>query len=189
MRTGATPTVGAAMATAEGAWFLIGREFINSTGPLRDILANHAARLGFPLHDMERHGDKGFTRIAPGFCTTPRSDAMREHFLAQGDPKTAGLFKLNSMEFVQHLGGNPLVMVSEMPLFLIDAAPPPAPGGTAYKQLREEMPAAMAALRSGDEAPALKLIDRYHVRTVDLRAHVELQVRMVVEALRFLGSA
>ena len=177
------------MATAEGAWFLIGREFIASTAPLRKVLANHAARLGFPLHDMERHGDKGFTRIEPGFCTTPRSDAMREHFLARGDAQTADLFKLNSMEFVQRLGGNPLVMVSEMPLFLIDAASPPAPGGTAYNHLREELPAAVAALRSGDEASARKLIARYNVRTVDLRAHVELQVRMVIEALRFLSTA
>ena len=177
------------MATAEGAWFLIGREFISSTGPLREILANHAGNLGFPLHDMERHGDKGFTRIAPGFCTTPQSDAMREHFLAQGDRQTAEHFKLNSMEFVQRLGGNPLVMVSEMPLFLIDAALPPAPGGTAYNKLREELPAAMEALRTGDESPARKLIARYHVRTVDLRAHVELQVLMVIEALRYLNLA
>ncbi len=177
------------MATAEGAWFLIGREFISTTEPLRRTLAAHAGRLGFPLHDTERQGEKGFTRIAPGFCTTPRSDAMREHFLAQDDPHTAGLFKLNSMEFVQRLGGNPLVMVSEMPLFLIDAATMPAPGGTAYQRLRKELPPAMEALRSGDEAPARDLISRYHVRSVDLRAHVELQVRMVIEALRFLADA
>lgn len=180
------------MATAEGAWFLIGREWAGRTAPLREALAGHAARLGFALHDVERHGEKGFTRIAPGFCTTPRSDAMRAHFLAEGDPAMAARFRLNSMEFVQRLGGDPLVMVSEIPLFEIAGAagrpdPPPA-GATAHDRLRAELPGARRALLEGDDAPARRLVEEHRFRPVAVRPHVELQVRMVLEALAFLAA-
>ena len=180
------------MATAEGAWFLIGREWVGRTAPLRATLAGHAARLGFALHDVERHGEKGFTRIAPGFCTTPRSDAMREHFLAQRDPDMAARFRLNSMEFVGRLGGDPLVMVSEIPLFEIAGAAqrpdPPQPGATAHDRLRVALPAARQALLEGDDAPARRLVEEYGFRPVPVRPHVELQVRMVLEALALLAA-
>ncbi len=43
---------------------------------------------------------------------------MREHFLALGDSETAERFRPSSMETVRSFGGDPLTLVSEMPLFL-----------------------------------------------------------------------
>jgi hypothetical protein len=179
------------MAYAEGAWFLIGRDWAERTARLRERLAAAALELGFPLHDIERHGEKGFHRIANGFCTTPTSTAMRDHFLAQGDPDTASRFRPSSMEFVQSLGGAPLVMVSELPMFTIrgDEPRPDPPGPeTAYTRFRPRLPGARAALLRGDEAPARALMNEYHLTPVPLRRQVALQGRMLTEALRFLDE-
>jgi hypothetical protein len=75
-------------------------------------------RLGYDLHDVERQGEKGFERIARGFCTRPDSARMRSHFLALGDPDMGSRFRPSSMEAIRSLGGDPLTLVSEMPLFL-----------------------------------------------------------------------
>ena len=74
--------------------------------------------LGYALHDVERQGEKGFFRIDRGFCTRPDSRYMREHFINQGDEETAELFRPSSMETIRSLGGDPLTLVSEMPLFI-----------------------------------------------------------------------
>lgn len=187
------------MAVAEGAWFLIGHHWINRTAPLRHRLAEAAAAEGLPLHDIDRHGDKGFFRIAPGFNTTPTSAGMRDHFLARGDQAAAARFRLNSMEFAPSLGGEPLVMVSELPLFLIgerapspgaydpDATPPVSP--TLYERFRARLPEAVAGLRLGEPAAAEDLIREFHVRAVPLAAQIRLQALMVVGALESLREA
>ena len=74
--------------------------------------------MGYRLHDDARTGEKGFRRIERGFSTCPNSTAMREHFLARGEPETAGRFRPSSMEFMRALGGDPLTLVSEIPHFL-----------------------------------------------------------------------
>lgn len=181
------------MAVAEGAWFLIGANWINRTARLRELLDEASRAAGLPLHDLDRHGDKGFFRIGPGFCTTPTSAGMRDHFLAAGDPATAELFLLNSMEFTQSLGGDPLVMVSELPLFLIgnrppadaytpDAPPPPVP--TPSDRFR----AALQQLRrsSGDPDPAdvSRLAAEHQLRPLPFAVQVDLIRKMVLEGLR-----
>ncbi|MGI8905288.1 MAG: M14 family zinc carboxypeptidase [Candidatus Sumerlaeaceae bacterium] len=182
------------MAFAEGAWFLICKEWSNRTQPLQQQLARLAKSHGFPLHDIERHGEKGFTRIAPGFCTTPTSTAMRTYFLERNDATTAAQFRPSSMEFVQSLGGDPLLMVSELPLFMImDPAqrPPDVPlqrGATAYEHFREALPAARAAAEHGNLAPAKELMEKYQLEPVPLHKQVTLQAQMILAALAFLQS-
>ncbi|MDX1390468.1 MAG: hypothetical protein R3344_14865, partial [Acidobacteriota bacterium] len=100
-------------------WFLIEPAWIHRTAPLRTYLAERVRERGYRLHDVERYGEKGFVRIERGFATRPDSVAMREHFLALGDPETAARFRPNSMEHMRSLGGDPLTLVSEMPLFLL----------------------------------------------------------------------
>jgi hypothetical protein len=177
------------MAFAEGAWFLIAREWVERTAPLRERLADAARRFNLPLHDIDRRGEKGFHRIAPGFCTTPTSTAMRAHFIERGEPETAALFRPSSMEFVRSLGGDPLVMVSELPMFLIaleyDRGDPPR-DPTAFARLREALPQARAAPAKGDAAPLDRLIREFDIRPLPLRDQVGLQATMVVEALKFL---
>jgi hypothetical protein len=180
------------MAFAEGAWFLIGVRHVEQTAALRERLVRLVQSAGLLLHDLDRHGEKGFTRIAPGFCTTPRCDAMREFFLAQGDPATAALFRPNSMEFVQSLGGDPLVMVSEIPVFLIAGAenrPDPPPPDTAYARLREALPAARAAAVSGDHDAVESFARAFGVRPVPFAVQTALITGMVMEALDYVSGS
>lgn len=119
------------MAFAAGPWFLLDRDWIDRTVVLRRTLTRMVRKTGYRLHDVDRGGEKGFLRIAEGFCTRPDSVAMRRYFEEQGDLETASLFLPSSMELARSLGGDPLTIVSEMPLFLVPAKAPDAPEGTA----------------------------------------------------------
>lgn len=105
-------------AFAAGPWFLVEPSWRERYGPLRERCSEAVRRLGYALHDVERQGEKGFVRLGRGFCTRPDSVSMSEHFIAAGDPETASLFRPSSMETVRSLGGDPLTLVSEMPLFI-----------------------------------------------------------------------
>jgi hypothetical protein len=107
------------MAFAAGPWFLLERGWAERTRALRERLRRRVRELGYRLHDIDRGGDKGFYRIDEGFTSRPDSKAMAAHFEALGDAATARLFRPSSMEFVRSLGGDPLTLVSEMPLFLV----------------------------------------------------------------------
>jgi hypothetical protein len=84
---------------------------------IKERFGERAGDLHWKLHDHDRKGDKGFDYFGAGFTSTPRGQAMREHFLAKGDPAMADKFGQSSMEFVQSLGGDPMMLVSEIPLF------------------------------------------------------------------------
>jgi hypothetical protein len=107
------------MAFAGGPWFLIDAAWRDRAVPLMDTLRRQVHELGYALHDVQRHGDKGFHRIDRGFCTRPDSISMARHFEARNDLETAARFRLSSMEFVRALGGDPLTLVSELPLFIL----------------------------------------------------------------------
>jgi hypothetical protein len=126
------------MGFAAGPWYLIEPGWIERTRILRATCGRRTHELGYTLHDVERQGEKGFHRIERGFCTRPDSEAMRDYFLARDDPETAGRFRPSSMEAIRSLGGDPLTLVSEMPLFLTPGAGespgPPDPVLEAWKQ-------------------------------------------------------
>ncbi len=107
------------MCFAAGPWFLIEAAWIERTAAMRQRLRRRVRELGYRLHDVDRGGEKGFHRIDEGFTTRPDSRPMAAHFEALGDPATAALFRPSSMEHVRSLGGDPLTLVSEMPLFLV----------------------------------------------------------------------
>ena len=127
---------------AAGPWFLLDRDWALHCGHLMRTCADRTRALGYRLHDVERRGEKGFERIDPGFCTRPDSAAMRAFFEARGDHETARLFRPSSMEtirvFGEALGGDPLTLVSEMPLFLIpgvgECLGPPDPVADRWKE-------------------------------------------------------
>lgn len=106
------------MAFANGPWFLLDAAWVERTKALRDRLRARVAAMGLRVHDIDRQGEKGFHRIDLGFTTRPDSRAMAQHFRRLGDPATAALFRPSSMETVRSFGGDPLTLVSEMPLFL-----------------------------------------------------------------------
>ena len=177
------------MGFSDGVWFLIGADWAERSAPLRSALTAHARELGFRLHDIDRQGEKGFTRIAPGYCTTPHSVGMRDFFLGRDDPETADLFHLSSMEFVQSLGGDPLLMVSELPLFTIGIpytwTDPPGQDTPSLRFRAASGPARVEAAK-GNTAPFLELLEKFEVSPTPIEKQVRLQGFMIVEALRFL---
>jgi len=109
------------MAFAAGPWFLLEPSWAQRTCRLRRHVRAAVRALGYTMHDVDRRGEKGFVRIDRGFTTRPNAAAMAAHFEARGDPRTAALFRPSSMDFVRALGGDPLTLVSEMPLFSVPA--------------------------------------------------------------------
>ncbi len=120
------------MGFAEGPWFLLEQAWTERTVPMRRALTKTVETMGYGLHDVDRQGEKGFHRIAPGFCTRPDSRAMAAYFIGKGDAEIAATFQPSSMELVRSLGGDPLTLVSEMPLFLMAGSPPHAPDAPPY---------------------------------------------------------
>lgn len=162
------------MGYAEGAWFLICKEWAERTGPMMAALAALCTEAGLPLHDVERHGEKGFHRIQPGFCTTPTSTGMRAFFEERREPVTAAKFLPNSMEFARSLGGDPLCLVSEMPLFLIGYGTP---------DLHNPLSAAFRETLSSARQEGLPLdtIERaYCVRPVPFGLQMKMQLALLL---------
>lgn len=179
------------MAFGTGPWFLLEREWIDRTDPLRRRLADRVHAMGYALHDVDRGGEKGFTRIAEGFCTRPDSGAMRRHFLERDDPETAGLFRPSSMETARSFGGDPLTIVSEMPLFLV---PDAADGGSGGEEGGPPLPLdvdgrkgfrlwADEILRSRGPDALDSEAARLGLRPMPLRDQMRLQLAFVDEAL------
>ena len=171
------------MAAGEGAALLINRPWTFRTQSLRDRFVEAARSDGLAMHDHNRKGEKGFFWIEPGFQTTPRGDAMRTYFQAQGDEQMAARFHQSSMEYIMSLGGDPLCLVTELPLFVIEQAPEPAetevgahlPGR--YLALKERLPAIRKQVADG--RPVEAILDEFDLSPVPLDVAVRLQLRAI----------
>lgn len=122
---------------AAGPWFLIDRAWEHRCETLKAACRARVEALGYVLHDVERHGEKGFVRLGRGFTSRPDSKAMAAHFAARGDLETASRFRPSSMETVRSFGADTLTLVSEMPLFLLpgvgDDIGPPDPAAETWR--------------------------------------------------------
>ncbi len=163
------------MATAEGAQLLINRPWTFRTQNLRDAFVEAASDAGLRMHDHNRKGEKGFFWIEPGFTTTPRGDAMRTFFRAQDDPDTAGRFHQSSMEFVMALGGDPLALVTELPLFVVHNDDPTPGVPDQYLQLRERLPEIQLRLTRDESVD--DLLAPFDLRPLPLDTSMRLQLR------------
>jgi hypothetical protein len=146
------------MGFGAGPWFLIEQAWSERCGGLMARCAEATESLGYALHDVDRGGEKGFFRIARGFCTRPDSRYMRAHFMSLGDEATAGRFRPSSMEAVRALGGDPLTLVSEMPLFITpgvgEELGPPDPAAIAWRERLEAWRERLQSGPAGDEERA-----------------------------------
>lgn len=107
------------MMVAGGPWFLIDEAWINRSHILQETCVTEVKKMGYRLHDIDRKGEKGFRRISKGFSTRPDSNSMKAFFLAENNPQMAEKFYPSSMEAIRNIGGDPLTIVSEMPLFIL----------------------------------------------------------------------
>jgi hypothetical protein len=175
------------MGFAEGAMLLIERRWSFRTQALRTSFARSARLENVGLHDHNRKGEKGFFYIEPGFATTPEGEAMRHYFRALGEASTAELFHDSSMEYVVSLGGDPLCLVTEVPLFAIDPGESHSPGvPERYLSFREDL----AGYRlKPDEDRLRQLTAKYNIRPVELRSMIHLQLRAIELGLRAVAPA
>ena len=167
------------MAFAAGPWFLIEHGWADRTQVQRDRLRSEVRALGYGLHDVDRGGDKGFHRIDEGFTSRPDSRAMVAHFQALGDLETAALFRPSSMEWVRSLGGDPLTLVSEMPLFTAPAS--------FYRGGDVVRPRALSELRafalSADSSSLTAKATEIGVAAMPLRDQMRLQIEFLLAGL------
>lgn len=174
------------MAFSEGAFLLIERHWIHRTGWLQEQFVDYAKSIGLALHDHDRNGEKGFLYGGPGITSTPEGSAMRDYFLSLGDQDTATRFHDSSMEFVRSLGGDPLCLVTELPLFDIGLKPDPQSPGKpvhylAFQARKEQIQAALAAGKS-----IAGLIAPFNIRPLPLETAVRFQLYIIQLGLETL---
>lgn len=176
------------MGFGEGAMLLIERAWTFRTQALRDGFARAVRSEDLSLHDHNRKGEKGFFYLEPGFSTTPEGEAMRWFFRARGDNATAVKFHDSSMEFVRRRGGDPLCLVTELPIFVLqgrEEAPPGVP--RAYLRLREELPELRLRLQRGEDIRAD--LAGFDLRAVALSTGLRLQATTLELALSTVMTA
>ena len=172
------------MAFAAGPWFLLEASWASRTDEMRRTLRRRVRELGYRLHDIDRGGDKGFHRIDEGFTTRPDSRAMVNHFRRAGDEATAQLFRPSSMELVRRLGGDPLTLVSEMPLFLTPSE--------LYRAGQLVHPPELVELRRlaarGDRQELRRRARELRIRPMPLRDQMRLQLEFLEAGLQAVAG-
>jgi hypothetical protein len=177
------------MGLAPGPWFLLEPSWIERTAALRDDLREVVSSMGYRPMDVDRRGEKGFQRIDHGFSTRPDSKAMIAHFEARGDHETARRFRPSSMEWVRQLGGDPLTLVSEMPLFLI---PEPADSDSATRfekgsEGRQRLMSRLLEMVSDKPVEvARRAVAESGVHAMPIRDQMRLQLALLDRALALL---
>ncbi len=176
------------MAFAEGIMLLIERHWIEKTEELRTRFRQLAGEFELSLHDHDRGGEKGFQYIGPGFNTTPEGRAMKQHFEAQDDFETAAKFHLSSMEYIRSLGGNPLCLVTELPLFRISLKEKPenlTPGRPeAYLALKEKLP--LLRKRRSEDRSFDDLLEPFNISPLPLSPALAIHLRTLEAALELV---
>jgi hypothetical protein len=164
---------------AEGAWCLVCKEWAEKGKPYMDAFTSFCDTIGFPQHDIDRKGDKGFVRLGKGYTTTPHSEPMKEHFMALGDPVTAAKFKPSSMQWAQSLGGDPLCIVSELPLFHIGLASPSLDDLTTT-HFKSDLTLVRAKNAKLDVDMLAPVVERYQLTPTPISLQIKLQLAMIL---------
>ena len=178
------------MGFAEGIMLLIERGWIDDTEILRNQFRQLAADNELPLHDHDRKGEKGFRYIGPGFTTTPEGRAMQQHFREKGDDETASKFHLSSMEFVQELGGHPLCLVTELPLFLVSSSKiKNSEKGVpeAYLAFKEKLPE--LRMRLMNDEPIQSITNNFDITPIPLSTAARIQLQIIKAALHTVDDS
>lgn len=179
------------MSVAGGPWFLVDAAWADRCEAFRERCRSKVLELGYRMHNVRRTDDKGFDFIAPGFATRPDSRRMAAHFRASGDVETADLFRPSSMETVRALGGDPLTLVTEMPLFIAPDLAGETPSTDADRaRWSDRMTEWRTQLVSGKAEAAVRAdIKASGLRPMSLRDQLTLQWATVVAGLELVDRA
>ncbi len=173
------------MGFAAGPWFLIDAAWRDRSDLLQQSCLAKVTDLGYVPHDVDRRGEKGFVRLGRGFCTRPQSAAMQRHFQTRGDSETAAKFRPNSMETVRALGGDPLTLVTEMPLFITpgvgERLGPPDPVAEEWKRTVDRWRAHVRG--DGDPEVVRAEAREMGLRPMPVRDHMILQWTLITAGL------
>ncbi|HEY0512758.1 MAG TPA: M14 family zinc carboxypeptidase [Thermoanaerobaculia bacterium] len=172
------------MGFATGPWFLIEEAWIDRTAELRDSLRRQVRAMGYQLFDVDRGGEKGFHRVDEGFTTRPDSRSMVRWFEERGDPEIAARFRPSSMEYVRSLGGDPFIMVSEMPLFLR-----PLEEGETGRPDDPHFRAFLSRIAGKPPEEVRAEMEKSGVRGMPIRDQMRLQIAFLNAALAMVGEA
>lgn len=164
------------MGYSEGTMLLIERHWIDRTQCLRQAFEKKSLESGYLMHDHDRKGDKGFVYISPGFTTTPEGGAMKKHFLDAGDPEMAKKFHWSSMEWIRSLGGDPLCLVTELPLFCIQKRESRQKGLPVHHLSLKE-----ASKKEGFDAKKFK--EELKIETLSIELGLEMQLFVLQQAI------
>jgi len=176
------------MAYSEGAMLLINSNWIDRTKGLQKTFVENAKREGLGLHSHDRKGEKGFDYIGPGFTTTPRGRAMQQYFLERDDVETAGKFRLSSMEYVEDLGGDPLCLVTELPLFLIKNSGDTSPGiPENYLAFRNIIPQLQRRAVAGEDLSGP--LKSFQLQPLALEKAIRLQLGVIEAGIQALETS
>ena len=172
-----------------GPWFLIDAAWRNRCTELKRACKTRVKELGYVLHDVERHGEKGFVRLERGFATRPHSRYMIRHFEGLGDFTTADHFRPSSMEAIRRLGHDTLTLVSEMPLFITpgvgETLGPPDPVAIEWNKRIARW---QAKLHSDGDALALtEAATAAGIISMPIRDQMDLQWTFIRAGLEFFG--
>ena len=112
---------------------------------------------------------------------------MQHFFEKKGDSETAAKFKLNSMEYVCTLGGDPLCLVTELPLFMLHARLPEHRPGypAAYLKFLERKPELILKVSKGVSIE--KELVEFDIRPLPLQTAVYIQLNTIAYALELLN--
>ena len=175
------------IAFAAGPWFLIEPAWASHCQELKAVCRRAVGEMGYRLHDVDRQGEKGFRRLEEGFCTRPDSQAMAQHFLDLQDESTAGKFRPSSMEAIRALGGDPLTLVTEMPLFILprvgEILGPPDLEALRWKERIERWKAGINLGQQVDQSIRREAVE-HGLRAMPIRDQMQLQWTLIAAGVR-----
>lgn len=168
-----------------GAWFLIDKKHSNDSFQLQAKLKGIAEKLNVPLYDIDRKGEKGFVRLSAGFSTTPSSAELRKYYQEHSHPDWAENTHLSSMDFIENLGGEPLSLVSEIPMFYsLKIRSVKTPEELKLKHFfQSELLKCAKALQAGDRELYERIMLEWNIQPISFKDQIRIQFRTILCAL------
>ncbi|HPM97000.1 MAG TPA: hypothetical protein PL021_03040 [bacterium] len=177
------------MGFGAGPWFLLSPQWSQRCPLLIQLCQQAAKDLRYHLHDVERLGENGYNRIGRGFCTHPISMAIQHFYIIRDDFARAKKIRLSSMECVRSFGGDPLTLMSEIPLFITpgvgEILGPPDPRAEMWRRKLHEW---SERTKTWDHHTIVREMKAMGLRAMPIRHQMQMHWRLVTAGIEQLLS-